>query len=230
LAASTLKGYTYGPGKNSFTTAFCDSLEELIEESKGESFSVIQLWERINTKRASDAALIWDRLQRWTRNIDLYRLDSNSKRDASFQRRDPEKSSLLLRLSIRTRDLDDVKIQKLARQLHIACKTSGIPVRQLEWVKMEQPNPAKAFRKAVQKVQHQLKRESARGKQNDHQRQQLEAQADQAPSPEPEARAQFMTVGRESFPQTRPEKQKLPDPDHKLCATSRGSIFCLLRV
>ncbi|KAI4922709.1 hypothetical protein J4E90_001142 [Alternaria incomplexa] len=62
LAASTLEGYTNEPGEKSFTTAFCDSLEELIEESKEESFSVIKLWERINTKRASNAALIWDRL------------------------------------------------------------------------------------------------------------------------------------------------------------------------
>jgi hypothetical protein len=236
LAASTLEGYTNEPGEKSFTTAFCDSLEELILESKGESFSVIQLWERINTKRASDAALIWDRLKRFTRNIDLYHLSSNTMRHASFEKQDPERSSLVLRLSLRTPDLDDTNIDTLARQLHIACKTSGISVRQIEWVKMEQPTPGKTFRKVVKTVRRNLRRKSTHGTLEAEQRSiQQEPQYDtfdvlRVPDSSEGVSSFSITVERETCPDTLTKIETHPDPGRQHCTTSRNSVFCVLLV
>lgn len=243
LAASTLDGYTNEPGERSFTTAFCDSLEELIQESKGESFSVIQLWERINARRESDAALVWDRLQRWTRNIDLYHLNSNTMRHGAYQRQGPERSSLVLRLSLRTSDLDDTTIDTLARQLHAACKTSGVLVRQLEWVKMEKPTPGKVFRKAVKTVRRNLRRKSTPGtlqtedpsdEQIPQREPQREPQWDCTPSIRPEARStsnasSSTTVGRGTSPETLTKTEGLSGLGRELCTTSRSSVFCVLR-
>jgi hypothetical protein len=149
LAASATEGYTTGPGEKSFTTALCDSLEELLEESKGESFPVIKLSERISTKRTQHSAVMWDRLGRYERSVGLGRLVRNAERESSFQREIPEKASLLLRLSLGTNELSDAEIDRLARQLPKACRQAKIHVRRMEWVKMKHRNPKEVFRKAV---------------------------------------------------------------------------------
>lgn len=125
---------------------------------------MLKLWERINTKRTAEAALIWDRLERYKRSVQLGRLDPNPGRDASFRKEEPEKASLVLRLSLKADDLDDNQIDKLARQLPAACKEAGVPVRRMEWVKMEQRDPKQVFRKAVKTVRMNLRRKSSPGK------------------------------------------------------------------
>jgi hypothetical protein len=95
--------------------------------------------------------------------------------DALFQRQNPERSSLALRLSLMVyNDHNDIQIDRLARNLHAACKTSGIPVRQREWVKIEQSHPIKSFRKLVKKAQRDVKRKTAPGKQQEQQQGQQE--------------------------------------------------------
>ncbi|KAJ4356503.1 uncharacterized protein N0V89_004537 [Didymosphaeria variabile] len=170
LAASAQDNPTNGPGKLSFTNALCESLEELLKESKDETFPVIKLWERINTKRKTQAALIWDRLQRYKRNIELGRLAPESDREASFKGESPEQASLVLRLSLKTRDLENGKIEKLGRQLPVLCKEAGIPIRRMEWVKMEQRNPGQVLRHAVKQT---LRRNPSRRKSSPGQLQQL---------------------------------------------------------
>ncbi|KAL1606519.1 hypothetical protein SLS60_003924 [Paraconiothyrium brasiliense] len=170
LAASSQGNPTDGPGKLSFTTALCESLEELLKESKDETFPVIKLWERINTKRKTQAALIWDRLQRYKRNIELGRLAPESDREASFKSESPEQASLVLRLSLKTRDLENRKIEMLGRQLPVLCKNVGIPIRRMEWVKMEQRNPSQVLRHAVKQT---LRRNPSRRKSSPGQLQQL---------------------------------------------------------
>jgi hypothetical protein len=165
LAASATEGNTNGPGEKSFTTALCDSLEELLEESKGESFPVIKLQERINTKRTEQSAVIWDRLERYKRSIKLGRLVSNPERDESFQREVPEKASLLVRLSLATDELQDTNIECLARQLPEACREAGVHVRRMEWVKMEHRHPKEVFRKAVKTTIRMNRRQSNPDKQ-----------------------------------------------------------------
>jgi hypothetical protein len=78
LAASSPDGPANGPEKKSFTTALCDSLEELLNDSENEGIPVIKLWEKINMKRTAD---LWDRLPRYKRNIELSRLHPTPERD-----------------------------------------------------------------------------------------------------------------------------------------------------
>jgi hypothetical protein len=149
LAASATEGYTTGPGEKSFTTALCDSLVELLKESKGESFPVIKLSERISAKRTQQSAVMWDRLERYKRSVELGRLVRNPERESSFQREIPEKASLLLRFSLGTNELTDAEIGRLARQLPEACRQAKIHVRRMDWVKMKHRNPKELFRQAV---------------------------------------------------------------------------------
>jgi hypothetical protein len=164
LAASATEGYTTGPGEKSFTTALCDSLEELLHESKGETFPVIKLSERISTKRTQQAAVMWDRLERYKRSIELGRLVRNVERESSFQREIPEQASLLLRFSLGTNKLSDAEIGRLARHLPEACKQAKIHVRRMEWVKMEHRNPEEVFRRAVKTIIRINRRQSNPGK------------------------------------------------------------------
>jgi hypothetical protein len=161
LAASSPDGPANGPGKKSFTTALCDSLEELLNDSENEGFPVIKLWEKINMKRTAKSAFLWDRLQRYKRNIELSRLHPTPERDESFRKEEPEQASLVLRLSLKTDDLSDEQVRKLAQQMPTACKVAGVPVRRMEWVKMEQGHLAQAWRNAVKEV---LRRRSSPGK------------------------------------------------------------------
>jgi hypothetical protein len=164
LAASATEGYTTGPGEKSFTTALCDSLEELLKESKGETFPVIKLSERISTKRTQQAAVMWDRLERYKRSVELGRLDRNPERELSFQTEMPERASLLLRFSLGTNELADAEIDRLARQLPEVCKQAKIHVRRMEWVKMKHRNPEEVFRKAVKTTMRMNRSQSTPGK------------------------------------------------------------------
>jgi hypothetical protein len=167
LAASSAAENTRGPGQESFTHALCESLRELLMEAKGGTFPVIKLWERINTKRTTQAALMWDRLQRYKRNVELGRLDPNPERDASFRNEEPEKASLVLRFSLKEETLDNLQVEVLARQLPAVFKEAGVLVRRMEYVELERrDDAAKAFRtepgrrydaaKAFRKVVHQI--------------------------------------------------------------------------
>ncbi|KAF1830725.1 hypothetical protein BDW02DRAFT_633411 [Decorospora gaudefroyi] len=153
LAASSADEFTFGPGEKSFTHALCDSLEELLREASGSTFPVIKLWERINTKRTTQAALIWDRLQRYKRHVELGRLDPNPKRDASFRNEEPEQACLVVRFSLKTNELNNQQVDTLARQLPAAFKEAGVAVRRMEYVEFERRNdPTKGVRRAVRIV------------------------------------------------------------------------------
>jgi hypothetical protein len=156
LAASAAEGRTKGPGEQSFTHALCDSLEELLKESKEGAFSVFKLWETINTKRTTQAALMWDRLQRYKRSVELGRLKPTPERDAAYKNSEPERASLTLRLSLRTEDLEDEWIERLARSLPAACKEAGVRVRRVEWVKMEQRDPDRMVRKVAKELKRRV--------------------------------------------------------------------------
>lgn len=156
LAASSEEGYTSGPGGKSFTTALCDSLEQLLQDADGGTFSVVQLQEMINTKRTTRAALTWDQLKRYGHNIELGRLDHRPERDASFQREEQEKASLTLRLSLTEKELADKKIEHFARLFNKACKDAKLPVRQMQWVGMQQRDTVvrtviNTFRKGIKR-------------------------------------------------------------------------------
>lgn len=161
LAASSTNGSTYGPGPRSFTNALSASLKELLDETKeDEGFTVFKLHERIARKREEAGAFFMDRLQQNRRSIELSRFHATPEREASFQKEEPEQASVVLRLSLKTDNLDNVQVERLAQQLPVACKEAGIPVGRMDWVHMEEgpSNPRRAFRNAVRTV---IRRRSA---------------------------------------------------------------------
>ncbi|KAF9694248.1 hypothetical protein EKO04_007776 [Ascochyta lentis] len=118
LAASPADGVTNGPGKSSFTTALCDSLEALLKELDGSAFPVLELFQRINLLRPSRPALLWDRLKHGNgRSVNLGKLEQKLKRPTLAPEEESEKASLLLRLSLKKTDLDLEDIANLARRL-----------------------------------------------------------------------------------------------------------------
>jgi hypothetical protein len=137
LAASSVDAPTCGPGQNSFTTALCDSLEELLTEADGGMFLLTQLCERINTKRKNQACLSWDRLRTFKRTVQLGRLDQTQERDVSFRNEAPEQASLVLRFSLATYDLNNNQIEALGEQLPRVCREAQIPLRRIDWMGMK---------------------------------------------------------------------------------------------
>jgi hypothetical protein len=137
LAASSEDSVTYGPGPNSFTTALCDSLEELLAEKAGGPFLLTQLSEKINEKRTRQPSVTWDRLRSYKRSVQLGPLhqtqEGKQERKAAFQKNEPEKASITLRLSLKVNDLGNEQTQTLAEQLPRLCHETKIPLRRIYW-------------------------------------------------------------------------------------------------
>jgi hypothetical protein len=141
LAAAAADAPTCGPGQNSFTTALCDSLEELSNGPEEGNFLLSQLCQRINTKRKSQACIPWDQTGHFKRTIQLHRLEVSAGIEDSFCNEDPEQSALHLRLSFRKSDLEDRQIESLAEKLPHACHEANVPLRRIDWVRMTKAEP-----------------------------------------------------------------------------------------
>jgi hypothetical protein len=143
------------------------SPKELLDEAKGGTFSVIKLWKRINSKRITQAALMWDCLQQYRSNVELSRLDPNPEQNASFWNEEPEKGSLVLRFSLKDEKMKNSQVEKLAQELPAVFKQAGVLVRRMEYVELERRddeakacpvelrrrhNAAAAFLRAVRQV------------------------------------------------------------------------------
>lgn len=150
LAASPADGVTNGPGKSSFTNALCDALEVLLKELDGSAFPVLELFQRINVLRPSRPALLWDRLKHGNgRSVNLGRLEQKLKRPVLALEDDCERASLLLRLSLKKKDLELDDITSLARRLPATCRLANIPVRKIEWMEMKQRDPSRIIQDVV---------------------------------------------------------------------------------
>ncbi|CAN9136467.1 unnamed protein product [Alternaria alternata] len=134
LAASAEESFTTGPGPNSFTTALCNSLEELLDE-KGGPFLLTQLCEKINEKRKRQPCIPWDRLRSYKRTVQLGPLHQHQtqEREAAFQKDAPERASINLRLSLKVEDLNDEQIKHVARQIPHICREAKVDVRRIYW-------------------------------------------------------------------------------------------------
>jgi hypothetical protein len=141
LAASSADAETCGPGANSFTSALCDSLEELSRKANGGPFLSTELVERINTKRRAHPCQIWDRLRQYKKAVQLGRLDKTPSLEDSFSDEGLEQASLLIHFSLKTSDLTDGQIERLAAELPCAFKDATIPLRRVDWVNMSARKP-----------------------------------------------------------------------------------------
>lgn len=161
LAASAAESTTLGPGEMSFTKAFIDASEELLETDG--TFPVTKLWEKINARRETDAALIWDRLGKYKRSLQLGPLDNkNARKRKNSDQNEPqaEKASLMLRFSLNVDDLKRREIESLAQHLNEAWKGTGIPMGCMDWVKMETSRQSLSFPMAVKVISAFKKRPS----------------------------------------------------------------------
>lgn len=187
LAASSPEGVTKEPGPSSFTSALCDSLEELRKETNGEPFTLMKLWATINAK-PGQCAMLWDRLGKHKQtlgHIELGRLKTSPERDASFENTNthPEQSSLTLRMSLKTDTLSDEQIKTLAHTFSVSCKEAEIPVRRVEWVGFEKRDNINLMRKVVEKMRR-----------NSSKRKRSESRMPRRPGP-PSTRSQTRSSG-----------------------------------
>jgi hypothetical protein len=134
LAASAEESLTSGPGPNSFTTALCNSLEELLVK-KGGPFLLTQLCEKINEKRKKQPWLTWDRLRSYKRTVQLGPLHQHEtqERKAAFKKDALERASINIRLSLKVEDLDNEQIKRLAREIPRACQKATVDIRRIYW-------------------------------------------------------------------------------------------------
>jgi hypothetical protein len=139
ITATAPNQVTYGPGKKSFTIALIDSLKELQAEHGGENFSTTKLLHRINRKRGKTQAVLVDQLDRYKRTILLAPLENKpiQEKEKEFEPRDVEKASLNIRFSLRDDNPTEEQIKEFARQLPQACRSAKMPVRRIDWMKME---------------------------------------------------------------------------------------------
>ncbi|KAF2877430.1 hypothetical protein BDV95DRAFT_146937 [Massariosphaeria phaeospora] len=138
LAACPRDGTTVAPGPNSFTTALIKSLKELLNEYENRNFTTTKLLEKLNMNRKIPAQL-WDQLDKHQRHVQLAPLDKRSleAKAKSFQTRAPEQAWVKLRFSLEEPQLELVQIENFAHQLVAACERAEIPVRRIDWIKME---------------------------------------------------------------------------------------------
>lgn len=130
--------YTYSPGSKSFTTALIKSLNELLEEFGNRNFTTTKLLDKINTNR-NPPSMLWDRLHKHERHVQLAPLEKKFDQvdEKPFVFGDPEKASIKLRFSVKESELNQKQLEDLARQLPVAFEKANVPLRRIDWIKME---------------------------------------------------------------------------------------------
>ncbi|KAF1939946.1 hypothetical protein EJ02DRAFT_407390 [Clathrospora elynae] len=153
LAACGKDDTTPGPGTNSFTNAFIQTIEKLLDQDSCGSFTTTKLLDEMNGRQPRPKLL--NRLHKDdNRHVHLARLDESyaKENERRFQERPPEKANLKLRFSLEKPDASRDQLEKLGENLPRAFDAAGIPLRWIEWVKMEQRDPVQIFRHAVKHV------------------------------------------------------------------------------
>jgi len=124
------------PGPRSFTQALICSLEELHAQHGDDGFSTTELRYQINRKESRENNPCYDSssLARY-RNIVIAPVKKNIASQAFAA--DPMKSTLLLRLPLKTQNLDQRQIDTLARGFSRVIKDNDLPVKSIEWTRLQ---------------------------------------------------------------------------------------------
>jgi hypothetical protein len=120
LAAST---FSSTPKGLSFTSAICDSIEELLLRDNTPTLTVTKLFDEIALKER-DALYMADR-----RSVQIAPVAAKH----GFHSTTTEAATLTLRFSLGS-ELTNEQIEKLAVQLPKSCKEANIPLRRVDWV------------------------------------------------------------------------------------------------
>lgn len=165
LAACPKGDTTPAPGPNSFTRRLINTLDRLLDENSDQRILTTRLLEELNKKSRTQAEL-HDRLYKEDgRHVQLRPINGQSKQktkqDAkAFNAKASEEAGIKLRFSLQERDMPKEKIELWAQELIKACDTAGVPVRRIDWIKMEERHPKQMFRHAVKAVRRMNRRRS----------------------------------------------------------------------
>ena len=148
LTASGHDKTTARPGPRSFTTALISSLKALLDEYGDTPFTIRQLCEKINLhpQRRKNPSHVWSMFKRYDRNIELAPL----KRDLTERQKhfnlDQTRAVLSLRLPLTVERLNQQEINNMARAFSNAAKKAKIPVKRIDWWRLQSVGRITRFR------------------------------------------------------------------------------------
>ena len=153
---------TRGPGPNSFTTRLLDALEFLLDAQKGPPIIMTRLENIMNTRDVQGLipVMLLDRLDNHIgRHVQLVPVQERAKKEnEEFQSRPHERSVVKMRFSLEVEKLSQAQIEDWARELSKLCKTAKIPIRRIDWIKVEQRQTSKRWKDALEYAQMENKK------------------------------------------------------------------------
>lgn len=157
LAACDKDEETPAPGESSFTQRLINTLERLLAEEGDQRILTTRLLEELN-KDCEKPAHLFDRLKKNDgRHVQLKPVTRRSKRETKklaidFKKQAREEAGVNLRFSLQEKDLPRKKIEDWAQALVHACQSVDLPIRRIDWVKMEKNNPGQRLSSIVEIV------------------------------------------------------------------------------
>ncbi|KAF2002303.1 hypothetical protein P154DRAFT_521115 [Amniculicola lignicola CBS 123094] len=146
MAASPRYETTPAPGPHSFTTALIQALRKLLDECNGQNFTTMKLMDEINMSRNPDnpgpPCQLWDRFhKRYDRHIQLAPLNKGASPKSRRRSIGEERACVKLRFSLyESPHFAQDDIERWARALVTASQETKIPLRGIEWTKMDAPS------------------------------------------------------------------------------------------
>jgi hypothetical protein len=171
LAACPAGKTTPAAGKASFSRRLIDILDDMLNRNPGQRLLTTRLLAAINKDRRIPA-MLHDRLHKDSndqRHVQLVRIDgeskSKTKEDARvFNEMPKEKARVTLQFSLSEEEMSENTIETWAQQLIESCNSSSVPLRRIDWLKMEKNLPGERFSTVVDAVNPRRKKLS-RGRQ-----------------------------------------------------------------
>lgn len=157
LAACHKDQITRGPGPNSFTTRLLEALEKLLDDPKKPAIIMTRLQQMINNNRDVpniNPAMLLDRLDNHVgSHIQLAPVQQRAKeKNEEFQSRPSEEAVVKLRFSLEAEELTQDQIERWAQELSKLRQNTGIPIRQIDWIKVDKKQSLQRLRDAVEVV------------------------------------------------------------------------------
>jgi hypothetical protein len=221
LAACERDKKTPMPGPASFTHAFIQAVTQLLDQDQCSSFTTAKLIVAMDGRPSKPK--LCDRLRKDDgRHIHLAPLDDScvQEKEKRLQERPPEEANLKLRFSLEQPDLTEDQLRKLGEALPDAFESADIPLRWIEWVKLEKRHPIQLWQKAA-KI---LGRRNSRRKSTPGKLQQQQQEPELLPDTRKRTRSETssdLAAKRRS----RASPRLLEDvPDLGLCTPTRSSV------
>ncbi|KZM21040.1 uncharacterized protein EKO05_0011167 [Ascochyta rabiei] len=155
LAACPKGGNTPAPGEFSFTRSLINTLDRLWAADPDQRILTTRLLEEI-TRNSGGQAKLHDRLYKDDgRHVQLRPIDGQSKEQTQhdaeqFDSSPLEEAGVKLRFSLQAKDITQVKIEAWAQRLVKASQDANIPLRRIDWLRMDNNEPGQRLRNVVE--------------------------------------------------------------------------------